>query len=204
MIAQKYGFSKVDSEKVARIVQYADIVKEFSQATNTSTLETTDRGLKLEGNGKADLLNQASFYLSEGNTFELAKILYTAKGSGKENIIDEVINKVNQILEEGIKNKKEQTTILPQTTQADIIQSAKQYGRQERIIDDNGKEYVVYIVHVDDIPHFASFTHCTSPGLSNTKKSVFNNEFLFKDYFSTPLNDKVISTSYIGDSKHLG
>ena len=30
VIAQKYGFSKVDSEKIARIAQYADIVKEFS------------------------------------------------------------------------------------------------------------------------------------------------------------------------------
>lgn len=75
---------------------------------------------KLYGNQKTDLLNQAAFYLSDGNTFELAKILYSTKSSDVTNI-----NQVNGILGKGVTNKKEATTIMPQTTKEEIIVNAQ-------------------------------------------------------------------------------
>lgn len=58
-----------------------------------------------------------------------------------------------------------------------------------------GGEYQVPIVHADDIPNFRALTHTVyNP---NTEKSVVSNYFLFDEYFSTPLNDRVISVCYI-------
>ena len=184
-IATKFGFPDFEIQKILRIVESSNLIAEFMSKNKDFNFahpwyKTNDRHVGFE---------KAAFLLKEGNTFDLAKILYSAKEP------DGLTRYFDKMLKKRIFEMKADDILLPQTSPEEYLKSA----HSEIVTSSTGKQYNVNIVYADDIPDLYAFAHCTDGlvhrGSNRGSASAYNKmDIIANDTKNT------ISTTYISNS----
>lgn len=183
IFAQKYGFSTNESEKLANIIKHSDLTERF-MSTNNKIISINRRKSTIYSTDRVFEFFSAAKDLREGNSYEMAQMLYSTKE--KEGLTRFLDKKLKNIINE--LNACEE--IIPQTDKETILK----YAHEEII---NGRK--IMVANANDIPNFYAYVHThnigfANYGLRNTKLMKLKN---FKA-FQLPLNDKVICASLVG------
>lgn len=188
VFAQKYGFNKQDSEKLANIIKHSNFIEKF-MSTNNKIMSINRRNITINTTDRVYEFLSAAKDLHESNSFEMAQMLYSTKDKeGLSRLLDSKLKSL-------ITKLKSCEEIYPQTDKETILK----YAHEEVI---NGRK--IMVANANDIPNFYAYVHTHNLGmaswqLNNSKEMKLAN---FKA-FEMPLNDKLICTSYVGEG-HFG
>lgn len=185
-IGQKLGLSEAEAVKLYKVIESSDIVEKFMNTEKRETIIPT-RGQIIKGNDRANKFDLMAFKLKEGNTFELAQMLYSSKEA------DGLTRNFDKMLENRIKEIKSEDFILPQTSQSELYQKAK---------IQTIKDYNVKVVNASDIKDFYAFIHTPEVSFASSSNTPREMKFSNFDAFKTLEDDKVICTSYIGKDSY--
>ena len=184
-LAQKIGFSDSECEKVFSILQNINNIGKIANADKTEKC-ISSQGVFARYSSDADvLIDRIAFNLKEGNSFELAKLLYSTK---RFDDLDNVLN----IVEKRIKEMKANDFVLPQTNIATYLKYAKKMHIQG---------YDVMVVHASDIPDWYAFTHSCETAFAGNRTSGINLKSSFKilETLDNINNDRVICTCFVSN-----
>ncbi len=130
-----------------------------------------------------------AFVLKEGNTFELAKLLYSSKEQ------DGLTRFLDKMLAEKIHDIKSHDFILPQTSSKSYHDKA-----QKITINKNGKEYNVRIIKRSAIENFQGYVH-TPENVSMIKDaSIEQNTAKFVLANNENLSQRIICACYVDNT----
>lgn len=186
IIARRLGFTQNEVKKIANIVKNANLIQDFMKINRENVSINTPVGEILEGNSRELILDKMALSLKEGNTFELAKLLYSTKEQdGLSRNLDKIIqNRINEI--------KANDFVLPQFSIRNWVDKMSKDPKWLKThTDANGR----IMIERDELPkEYHGFIHCidytaATGGQSSTNIANF-------DLFSIP-NDKIICSSYI-------
>ena len=183
-IAKKFNMTDEEAQKVYSIIEASDFVEEFMR-THKRPTEVNIRAAII-GQEREDKFDLMAFKLKEGNNYELAQMLYSAKyQEGFTRYFD-------KILSDRIRQMKANDFILPQTSIEHYLSQA-----QRATIEREGATYDVQIVDSKNIKDFYAIIHTPEAGFATggTRGANFANF----DAFAVLNDDKVICTSYVGN-----
>ena len=184
-LAKKIGFYDSECEKVFSILQNINNIGKIANA------DKTERCIVLQGafprySSDADvLIDRIAFNLKEGNSFDLAKLLYATKNfKGLDNVL--------KIVENRIKEMKANDFVLPQTNLATYLKYAKKMNIQG---------YDVMVVHASEIPDWYAFTHSCETAFAGNRTSGIDLKSSFKilETLDNINNDRVICTCFVSN-----
>lgn len=188
-ISKKFNLSETAAQKLYSIVELSDATERFMNTTKDATRKMI--GIQeLVGQQREDTFDLIAVKLKEGNTFELAKLLYASQyEQGFTRNFDKILG--DRILE-----IKANNFILPQT-------SAETYNKlaQSQTITRDNTKYSVKVVNAEDIPDLYAFTHAPDVGYITGGSRDAN--FANFDFFKLANDDKIICTCYISND-HYG
>ena len=185
-IGKKFGLSDNDAVKLYRIIENSDIITRFMNTTKKETAITSNFIINISSVDRADKFDLMAFNLKEGNTFKLARMLYSKKD------IEGLTRHLDKLLETRIQQIKSSDFVLPQTS-ADVI--------MENAQTQNINGYSVKVAKASDIDNFYAFIHTPEAAFVSGKSS---REMKFANFeaFKTLEDDKVICTSYVGNGQY--
>ena len=185
-IGQELGFRKVDSEKLANITCCANLISDFMKTTKKQNIHELNKKQKIITNERKEFFDNIAFVLKEGNTFELAKILYSSKEQ------DGLTRFLDKMLAEKIHDIKSHDFMLPQTPSKSYHDKA-----QKITINKNGKEYNVRIIKRSAIENFQGYVH-TPENVSWIKDaSIEQNTAKFLLANNENLSERIICACYV-------
>ena len=188
-ISKKFNLSETAAQKLYSIVELSDAPERFMNTTKDATRKMI--GIQeLVGQQREDTFDLIAVKLKEGNTFELAKLLYASQyEQGFTRNFDKILG--DRILE-----IKANDFILPQT-------SAETYNKlaQSLTITRDNTKYSVKVLNAEDIPDLYAFTHAPDVGFITGGSRDAN--FANFDFFKLANDDKIICTCYISND-HYG
>ena len=188
-IGQELGFSKVDSEKLANITCCANLISDFMKTTKKQKIYNLNNNQTIITNERKEFFENMAFVLKEGNTFELAKLLYSSKEQ------DGLTRFLDKMLKEKIHDIKSHDFILPQTSSKNYHDKA-----QKVTVNKNGKEYQVRIIKRSDIDNFQAFVH-TPENVSMIKDaSIEQNTAKFVLANNENLSQRIICACYVDNT----
>lgn len=184
-ISTKFGFSDFEIRKISRIIESSNLIAEFMSQNKDFNLvhpyyKTNDRHLSFE---------KAVFLLKEGNIFDLAKILYSAKEP------DGLTRHFDKMLKKRIIEMKANDILLPQTNPEEYLK----YARKEVVTSSTGKQYNVSIVYAEDVPDLYAFAHCTDGLIHRGSNRGCAAAYSKMDIITADKNN-TISTTYISNN----
>ena len=181
-IAKKFNISDAEAQKVYKIVEASDAIDAYMSTKNGLTSNLFGRTERQE------FIDGMAFRLKEGNTFDLAQMLYSTKEK------DGLTRYLDKAIKSRIDDMKATDFVLPQTTTETYIAHAK----KQTVVRD-GVEYNINIVNSEDIENFYAFIHTPEAGFTTggSRAANFANFEIFKDF----ADDKVICTSYVTNGK---
>ena len=188
-IARKFNLSENEAQKLYSIVELSDAPARFMDTSKKTTRKMV--GIQeLVGQQREDTFDLIAVKLKEGNTFELAKLLYASQYEpGFTRYFDKILeNRILQI--------KANDFTLPQTP----AQTYHKYTQSRSITRDN-TNYSVKVVNAEDIPDLYAFTHAPDVGYITGGSRDAN--FANFDFFKLANDDKIICTCYISND-HYG
>ena len=193
-IAQKFGFSDNEAKKVYSIVQSSNLIEKF-MATNKDIVEFKGTINSFSTTNRKKVFDKLAFDLKEGNNFELAQILYSAKDKeGLTRYLDKMLEtKINAI--------KSTDFVLPQTPAEIYTQKAtlQQISKGNKL-SPLKTIYNVKVVNVSDIDNFYAFIHTPESSFTGNIQSR-NAKFANFEAFRNLSDDKIICTSYISNNR---
>ena len=188
-VGQELGFSKVDSEKLANITCCANLISDFMKTTKKQNIHVLNNEQKIITNERKEFFDNVAFVLKEGNTFELAKILYSSKEQ------DGLTRFLDKMLAEKIHDIKSHDFMLPQTPSKSYHDKA-----QKITINKNGKEYKVRIIKRSAIENFQGYVH-TPENVSFVKDaSIEQNTAKFLLANNENLSNRIICACYVDNT----
>ena len=185
-IAQRFGFSKYDAEKIANIVTFSNLIEDFMSTTKDSVKYHLNGNREIVTNRRKEFFDNAAFLLKEGNTFELAKILYSTKDKpGLTRHLDKMLSdKIHEI--------KSHDFMLPQTPKSSYHNKAKNIT-----VNNGGKTYNVRVIKRSEIDNFCGYLH-TPENVSGIKEaSILQNMSKFYLASKDNLSERVICACYV-------
>lgn len=188
-ISQKFNLSDEAAQKLYSIVELSDAPERFMSTTRKATRKMV--GVQeLIGQQREDTFDLIAVKLKEGNTFELAKLLYASQYE------QGFTRNFDKILGDRILQIKANDFTLPQTP-------AETYQKfaQSRTITRGNANYSVKMVNADDIPDLHAFTHAPDVGYITGGSRDAN--FANFDFFKLANDDKIICTCYVSND-HYG
>ena len=196
-IAQKFGFSDNEAKKVYSIVQSSNLIEKF-MATSKDKIVKEFRGVELSTTERKNVFERLAFDLKDGNNFELAQMLYSAKDK------DGLTRYLDKMLDTKIKEIKSADFILPQTPAENYMQRAvlKQISKTDEQTKVT-RNYNVKIVNSSDLDDLYAFIHTPECGFASISVSR-NTKFANFEAFSNISDDKIICTSYVSKDKICG
>ena len=188
-ISKKFNLSEAAAQKLYSIVELSDAPERFMSTTRKATRKMV--GVQeLIGQQREDTFDLIAVKLKEGNTFELAKLLYASQYE------QGFTRNFDKILGDRILQIKANDFTLPQTP-------AETYQKfaQSRTITRGNANYSVKMVNADDIPDLHAFTHAPDVGYITGGSRDAN--FANFDFFKLANDDKIICTCYVSND-HYG
>lgn len=188
-ISQKFNLSDEAAQKLYSIVELSDAPERFMNTSKKATRKMV--GVQeLIGQQREDTFDLIAAKLKEGNTFEIAKLLYSSQYE------QGFTRNFDKILGDRILQIKANDFTLPQTP-------AETYQKfaQSRTITRGNANYSVKMVNADDIPDLHAFTHAPDVGYITGGSRDAN--FANFDFFKLANDDKIICTCYISND-HYG
>lgn len=188
-ISQKFNLSDEAAQKLYSIIELSDAPERFMSTTKKATRKMV--GVQeLVGQQREDTFDLIAVKLKEGNTFELAKLLYASQYE------QGFTRNFDKILGDRILQIKSNDFILPQT-------SAETYNKlaQSQTITRDNTKYSVKVVNAEDIPDLYAFTHAPDVGYITGGSRDAN--FANFDFFKLANDDKIICTCYLSND-HYG
>lgn len=188
-IARKFNLSEDEAQQLYSIVELSDAPARFMDTSKKTTRKIV--GIhELVGQQREDTFDLIAVKLKEGNTFELAKLLYASQYEpGFTRYFDKILeNRILQI--------KANDFTLPQTP----AQIYHKYAQSRSITLDN-TNYSIKVVNAEDIPDLYAFTH--APDVGYTTGGSRDANFANFDFFKLANDDKIICTCYISND-HYG
>lgn len=188
-ISQKFNLSDEAAQKLYSIVELSDAPERFMNTSKKATRKMV--GVQeLIGQQREDTFDLIAAKLKEGNTFELAKLLYSSQYE------QGFTRNFDKILGDRILQIKANDFTLPQTP-------AETYQKfaQSRTITRGNANYSVKMVNADDIPDLHAFTHAPDVGYITGGSRDAN--FANFDFFKLANDDKIICTCYVSND-HYG
>lgn len=189
ILTRRLGFTPAEVQKVQRIIEHSNAITDFMRPIKgVVEIETpTKNVLKLDAR-KLEL-DKIAFALKEGNTFELAQMLYSTKEqAGLSRILDKKVKaRINEI--------KSDDFVLPQF---DIKSWVAEKSKDEEWLKNHTFNGMLMIRRSELPDDFTMFVHCIDCAVA-TGGSQSANVSNF-DMFSIP-NDKAICASYISKDK---
>lgn len=188
-ISQKFNLSDEAAQKLYSIVELSDAPERFMNTSKKATRKMV--GVQeLIGQQREDTFDLIAAKLKEGNTFEIAKLLYSSQYE------QGFTRNFDKILGDRILQIKANDFTLPQTP-------AETYQKfaQSRTITRGNANYSVKMVNADDIPDLHAFTHAPDVGYITGGSRDAN--FANFDFFKLANDDKIICTCYVSND-HYG
>ena len=184
--AKEFGFSNKDVNKVYQIVKNADLIANFMETTREEfhhnyeeNFHITDRQVKFD---------RFAFDLKEGNTFNLAKIVYSSKD------VERLTRFLDKKIAARIQEMKADDFVLPQTSDETYHKLS-----HKETVKRGDKEYHVKVVNAEDIPDFFAYVH-SAVGLSGMKGDMSNQNKVLKLGITNQVqSERIICTSYISN-----
>ncbi len=181
-IAKKFNISDAEAQKVYKIVEASDAIDAYMSTKKGLTSNLFGRTERRE------FIDGMAFRLKEGNTFDLAQMLYSTKEK------DGLTRYLDKAIKSRVDDMKATDFVLPQTTAETYMAHAK----KQTVVRD-GVEYNINVVNSEDIENFYAFIHTPEAGYTTggSRAANFANFEIFKDF----ADDKVICTSYVTNGK---
>ncbi len=181
--ALKLDFSKTELMKLYKLIQNSDAIdKAIDTSHNKKIIYNLHFFDMLTSTQKKNEFDMLAFNLSNGNTFELAKILYSAK------YIDGLTRQFNKLLEKKVSEIKSQNFILPQTQKETILKYAE-------VQELKGKK--VKVVPASKIPDFFGYIHTPEVAFASSRAASRARKLSNFNLFRQLGDDKTICQSYI-------
>jgi len=180
-ISQKFGLSQNDQNKLFHIIESSNLVREILDTKKE--LKTFD---SIQYSTKQRAVDFIAFKLSNENTFDMARMLYTAK------VRPELTRHFDKLLAEKVNEIKSENFILPQTN----AQTMMEYATSTNI-----KGHQVLIVDSSKIPDFYAYIHTPEASFATKTSSSRNKKIANFEIFRQLGDEKVICTSYVGNGK---
>lgn len=187
--SKKFNLSETAAQKLYSIVELSDATERFMDTTKKTTRKMV--GVQeLVGQQREDTFDLIAVKLKEGNTFELAKLLYASQyEQGFTRNFDKILG--GRILE-----IKANDFTLPQTP----AETYNKLAQSQTITRDNTK-YSVKVVNAENIPDLHAFTH--APDVGHITGGSRDANFANFDFFKLANDDKIICTCYVSND-HYG
>jgi hypothetical protein len=189
--ATELGFSKLDTEKAYAIVKNANLIQKFMD-TNKDMIDHNFAN-QVDINNRTNVFDQLAFNLKDGNTFELAKMLYTTRD------VDGLSRYLNKALEQRIFEMKSDDIILPQVSENTYREKA-----QTQEVRRGDKVYTVPVVYSSDIDNFYAHVHSIQ-GVSGIGKGANKDEvakLASIESNNTIASDRVFCATYVSDGHY--
>lgn len=188
-ISQKFNLSDEAAQKLYSIIELSDAPERFMSTTKKATRKMV--GVQeLVGQQREDTFDLIAVKLKEGNTFELAKLLYASQYE------QGFTRNFDKILGDRILQIKSNDFTLPQTSAETYQKFAK-----SRTITRENVNYSVKVVNAENIPDLHAFTHAPDVGYITGGSRDAN--FANFDFFKLANDDKIICTCYVSND-HYG
>lgn len=188
-ISKKFNLSEDAAQKLYSIVELSDAPERFMSTTKKTTRKMI--GIQeLVGQERVDTFDLIATKLKEGNTFELAKLLYSSQYE------QGFTRNFDKILRDRILQIKANDFILPQTPAETYLKLA-----QSTTITRDNTQYLVKIVNAEEIQDLKAFTHAPDVGYITGGSRDAN--FANFDFFKLANDDKIICTCYVSND-HYG
>ena len=145
--ALKLGFDEYDANKIYSIVKSANLIEQFMATSKSKINHNFDS--KYDITNRTFVFLKLAFELKEGNTFELARLVYSSiEQAGFTRHLDNLLKKkINEI--------KADDFVLYQTPTDEY----KSKAHKETLIGASGKRYDVMVVNSDEIENFYAIGH---------------------------------------------
>ena len=160
---------------------WSDDVKEHTRAKENKMFGD------IKYNTRRSNFDYVAFKLSDGNTFELSRMLYSSK------VQDSLTRYFDKLLERRIREIKATNFMLPQTS----LDTIRTYSETQNIRGHN-----VPIVKASDIPDFYAYLHTPEAAFASNNASSRNKKISNFEIFKQLGDEKVICASYVGDGKY--
>lgn len=188
-ISQKFNLSDEAAQKLYSIIELSDAPERFMSTTKKATRKMV--GVQeLVGQQREDTFDLIAVKLKEGNSFELAKLLYASQYE------QGFTRNFDKILGDRILQIKSNDFTLPQTSAETYQKFAK-----SRTITRENVNYSVKVVNAENIPDLHAFTHAPDVGYITGGSRDAN--FANFDFFKLANDDKIICTCYVSND-HYG
>lgn len=148
--AFKFGFSESDAKTIYSITETSNLIKQFMSTSKGKIPHNYMNEFDITH--RETIFNQLAFKLKEGNTFNLAKLVYSSvEQEGLTRFLD-------KLLEQKINEMKADDFVLYQTPAEEYIAKA----HKETITGNKtGTNYDVMVVNSDEIENFYAIGHNT-------------------------------------------
>ena len=143
-------------------------------------------------NSRREFFDNVAFVLKDGNTFELAKIVYSSKDK------DGITRNLDKMLTEKIREYKSHDFMMPQTPRSSYHSKA----RMVEVKTANGKTYNVRVVKRSEIENFCAYLH--TPENVSMRKDAYIKQNIAKFMLAgnTNLSERIVCACYVdGTSK---
>ncbi len=180
--ALKYGYSKIEAEQIFQIVKNSNLIENFMNTNKSSVSHPYKTEFDL--NNRQAVFDRLAFDLKDGNTYNLARIVYTSKD--KEGLTRFLDRK----LETRIQEMKADDFMLPQTPASVYKQKA---------VRQNINGFNVNVVYASEIENFYAYVH-NPHGISMLKGDLDNSARYTKLNGSNNIaSERVMCASYISN-----
>ena len=185
-IAQRFGFSKYDSEKIANVICCSNLISDFMKTTKNTVKYELNNNQKIITNNRREFFDNAAFLLKDGNTFELAKMVYSLHER------DGLTRYLDKMLANKIKEYKSHDFMMPQTPKSSYHAKARSVE-----VNKNGKIYHVRDVNRSEIENFCGYLHTPENVSSRKDASLMQNIAKFMLAGNGNLSERIVCACYV-------